>query len=226
MSLKNRPVALASAAVVAGLVGASAAPAAATPASDDQVWSEIDLDAHLSERILLTAAVVDRQGEGPPNPTLWGGGLTADFRLSPNWSIGGAAYEVQVRAPPSGARLNATLPLAYVTGDLSVSGVHISDRNRLEDVISVPGDPWRYRNRLTLEHPLQSILPVRSIFISDEIFYEFSRQRLSRNRAQIGVTLAPLGPADFLLYLMRQDDAFAWPGGLNILGVSLKIAAN
>jgi hypothetical protein len=226
MSLKGWTAVLASAAGVAGLLGTSSGLAAATPASDGQVWSEIDLDARLSEPILITATVVDRLGDGLPNPTLWGGGLTADIRLTPSWSIGGGAYAVQVRLPPSGAGLNATLPLAYVTGDGLIAGFLISDRNRVEDVVGVPGNPWRYRNRLMLAHALQSILPFRSIFVSDEIFYDFGHQRVSRNRAQLGVALAPWGAADVQLYLMRQDDAFARPGGLDILGISLKIEMN
>ncbi len=67
---------------------------------------------------------------------------------------------------------------------------------------------------------------MRAIYLSDEVFYDFSDHRLSRNRAQVGVALSSLGPTDLQIYFMRQDEAFARPGGLNILGVTLKVLLN
>jgi hypothetical protein len=197
--------------------------AQAAPSSDSQVWTEIDLTKAVSDRFTLTATLADRLGDGLPNPTLWGGGLTGELRLSPNWSVGGGAYEVQARSASSGHRLDATLPLAYVTGAWEVAGMRLSNRNRIEDVLGVPGHPWRYRNRLQVDRPIEGLPPVRSIFASDEVFYDFDHERFSRNRAQVGVTLAPAGPAAIQIYYMRQDDAYARPGGLNILGLSLKV---
>jgi len=223
MRLPWRSTLLASAVLAAGAAAAASAEAQAVKSADNQLWSEIDVSAQVAARLALTATVVDRQGDGLPNPTLWGGGLTGDLRLSPNWSIGAGAYEVQARSAVSGGRLNATLPLAYITADGSAGGFHVSDRNRIEDEVGLPGDPWRYRNRLMVERPLHIALPIRSIFVSDEVFYDFGQRRLSRNRAQVGVTLTPVGPAALQLYLMRQDDAFAHPSGLNILGLTLKV---
>jgi hypothetical protein len=205
------------------MAGLSPAMAQAAPASDAQLWTELDLTKAVSDRLAFTATLTDRLGDGLPNPTLWGGGLTGEFRLSPTWSIGGGAYAVQVRSASSGHRVNANLPLAYLTGAWEVAGVRLSDRNRFEDVLGVPGHPWRYRNRLQVDRPLQGLPPIRSIFASDEVFYDFGHERFSRNRAQVGITLAPAGPAAIQIYYMRQDDTYARPGGLNILGLSLKV---
>jgi hypothetical protein len=217
----------ASCAIFLGVILAgSAAVAQAVRGADDQLWSELDLTGRVSDRLELTATLVDRQGDGLPNPTLWGGGVTADFRLAPHWSIGAGDDEVQVRIPPSGFRLSANLPLAYVTGDWWVAGYHLSDRNRVEDIVGAPGNPWRSRHRVMVERPLPRALPFRSVFISDEVFYDFSRRRLSRNRAQIGMTLATGGPTALQVYVMRQDDNEARPGVLNSLGLSVKVALN
>ncbi len=95
-----------------------------------------------------------------------------------------------------------------------------SDRNRGERVTGVPGGDWRYRNRLSVSHPLL-IGPVRSVTASDEVFYDGARDRWSRNRAQLGVGLAPLGRLSMQIYILRQDDRFSKPGHLNVLGLAL-----
>jgi hypothetical protein len=201
-----------------------AATAHAAPSPNGQLWLQFDLTAPLTRNIDLTATVVERQGDGLPNPVLWGGGVTAEFRLSRHWSIGGGAYQVQARSATSGQRRDLTLPLVYATGSWIVAGLTLSDRNRLEQVLGAQGNPWRYRNRLMLRRTLSGARVVRSIFLSDELFYDFDRHHITRNRAQIGLDVAALGPARPQVYLMRQDDASGQPRPLYVLGLGLKVS--
>jgi hypothetical protein len=52
----------------------------------------------------------------------------------------------QVRLPSTGFPLNADLPIAAITATVTNGPFSFSDRLRIEDLIGVPGDPWRYRD--------------------------------------------------------------------------------
>ncbi len=187
-----------------------------------QFWGELDVSATLAPGWRLTALSVARDGEGLPDPALWGGGAILDRRFGDlTVSVGDLA--VVARSPLSGARLDVDVPLIAVSYKWSIAGFAVSDRNRLEDLIGVPADPWRYRNRLTLEHPVAGIGPLSSIFASEEIFYDLRMRQWTRSRGQIGVGMAAGHDAELRLYYLRQDDRAALPRAINALGVTLAI---
>ncbi len=60
------------------------------------------------------------------------------------------------------------------------------------------------------------------IFVADEIFYDFSWDRWTRNRAQAGLQFQPGPNTRLQTYFMHQKNAFGAPGGLKVLGVTLR----
>ena len=189
---------------------------------NSQLWGELDISASPSPDWRLTALTVDRNGEGLPNPTLFGGGLTLDRRLG-HWTVTVGDLAAAARNPITGARLNVDLPLASLAYDATVAGLLISDRNRIEDLVGVPGDPWRYRNRLSVERPLEGLGPLVSAFASEEVFYDLSKQQWSRSRATIGVGFRAAADAELRVYYLRQDDRFIPPRTINALGITLAV---
>jgi hypothetical protein len=189
--------------------------------TDAQLWQELDVFAPLGPNVTATFIGVSREGDTLPNPTLYGGGAMVDLRYGP-WTITAGDLWVTARKPTNGDDVEVNVPLVALTYSLNYQGLAISDRNRFEDLTGLPGDPWRYRNRLMFEHPVSGLGPVSGLFMSDEVFYDLARDRWSRNRAQAGIEI-PLPRSAFLqVYYMRQDDRYGVPSALNIAGTTLK----
>lgn len=214
-------------AVAVGLfIAAAPAPAAAAdaPATDTQAWTELDMTKSLGTSTRATLQLVSRNGLNVSDPVLLAAGLTFDRQLSPHWSVSAGVLFAEVRSAASGRRADLWLPAFGVTGTWLVGRLTLSDRNRIERIIGVAGDPWRYRQRLALEYALAKAGPIRSIFLADEVFFDWGRGRWSRNRAQIGVNLKPVGRFAAQVYFLRQDDRLARPGAINVLGTTVKLA--
>jgi hypothetical protein len=197
---------------------ARAAPAGANA----QIWTELEVDAPLTDRLSVSGLATLRLADGLPNPSFTAAGGVLSYAVGPQWSFAAGDYFVRVRSAASGQALDLQLPLAALTYATSMAGFEIADRNRAERIVGLTGEDWRYRNRILVTHPL-AIGPVRSVFASDEVFYDVARERWSRNRGQVGIGLTPVGRASLQVYLLRQDDRFSRPGHLNVLGLAMAL---
>ena len=190
--------------------------------TDAQLWQEVDLVAPLGPNVTATMLGVMREGDSLPNPALAAGGATFDFRAGA-WTFTGGDLWAAARSPVSGTGTDVDLPLAALSYSWSWAGISISERNRFEQLIGLPGDPWRYRNRLAFEMGVEGFGRVSGVFASDEVFYDLQKDRWSRNRAQIGFEIPLAHSAALQLYYMRQDDSNARLSALNIAGTTLKV---
>lgn len=105
-------------------------------------------------------------------------------------------------------------------------GFTFSDRSRLE--WRMPENSytkWRYRNKLTLGHPLEFNEFKFTPYISDEIFVDFDKGKLDRNRLYSGI--------DFkITKYLKLDVFYLWQfskkshhwESYNVLGTKLKAA--
>jgi hypothetical protein len=203
------------------LIGVSAA-SAGVPETNAQVWGEVDVALPVTSTVSATVLGVVRDGDGLPNPALAGGGLTLEARAG-SWGFTAGDLWVAVRGSASRKALDVDVPLIAVTYSWSFAGVAFDERNRIERLYGVSGDPWRYRNPLQVAHPLKRLGPIGSVFASDEIFYDFARRSWSRNRAQVGFGLPIDRREQIQVYYLRQDDRYARPGALNALGLTYKV---
>jgi hypothetical protein len=206
------------------MLGLLAAPAAqaGVPQANAQVWGEVDLTVPVAPNVSATALAVDRNGEGLPNPTLAGGGLTLDARAG-HWTFTLGDLGVAARSAVSGKTVDVDVPLGAVAYGWSLAGLNFDDRSRIERLDGLPGDPWRYRNRLQVSHPLEGLGPIGAVFASDEAFYDFSRQKWDRNRAQVGFSVHVARRQRLDIYYLRQDDRYARPGTLHALGLAYRV---
>jgi hypothetical protein len=187
---------------------------------DSQLWGEVDVRGVVGG-VDLTALGVMRQSASLPDPTLIGGGLIVGTGLGGSWSV--EAGDLWVRAKTAaGAAIDVDVPLVAAIYRWSLGDVTMGERLRFEQLTGIPGEPWRYRNRLDAAYPIDLGL-VRGIVASDEIFYDFGQSAWSRNRAQLGVEVASGGPTMLTIGYLRQDDRLADPTGINAVCATLVI---
>jgi Protein of unknown function (DUF2490) len=204
------------------LVPCSSGAFAAAPSVDSQLWSEIDASYPIAADWSATGIFTTRLGSDLPNPTLTAGGLQIDHRVG-SWTVSGTGYYVYVRNAQSGARTGVLLPAAALTYESGLGPVTLSDRNRLEQLEGLPGSPRRYRNRMSTTWHLPSGHQMTDVFVADEVFYDFSRNRLTRNRAQAGVQFNLSPNTRLQAFYMRQNNTYGAPGQLNVLGLTLQL---
>lgn len=110
-----------------------------------------------------------------------------------------------------------------VTLRFNVDKFRLSDRNLFERRLRNSGaKSTRYRNRLQLEHPIGPDKWGLSLFIADEVFYDWSIDRWVRNRFTAGGTKVFNKHFTQDFYYLRQNDGVSVPGDLHVLGTILR----
>ena len=203
-----------------GLSGTSLIRAAA-PNPNAQLWSEADGIVKIAPGVDVTGAAYARAAEGFPTPALVAASLAVDF-TSHGTVLTAGNLEARIRST-SGASTNVNLPFISVTFPVPVGSALLSDRSRLERIDGVPGSPYRYRNRLTAELPIPSGGAFSAVELSDEVFYDDSRHRWTRNRAQVSTVWKVGRQSELLVYLLDQHDVIASPHDLHVIGLTLRV---
>ena len=142
----------------------------------------------------------------------WGKYVT----VSPNW--------LQIGMQPFRGRKvwesRVTLP---VTLRFAAEKWRFSDRNQFERRWRNNGaKSWRYRNRFQVEHPVGSSKLALSLFVADEVFYDWSIDRWVRNRFSAGGIKVFNKHYTQEFYYLRQNDGVSLPGDLNVIGTTLR----
>jgi hypothetical protein len=194
---------------------------ATVPSVDSQLWSELDAAHSFSADLLVTAIVTARLGNDLPNPTLTAGGLQIDYRIG-SWIASGTGYCVSVRSAKTGSRATVWLPAAALSYQIDVGDLSLADRNRVEQLEGLSGSPTRYRNRAGVYWHLPGDRAT-DVFVTDEVFYDLSKDRWTRNRAQAGIQVHVSKSTRLQLFYLRQNNTYGTPERLNVLGITLQI---
>jgi hypothetical protein len=192
---------------------------------DSQLWSELDATNAINADLSVTAIVTARLGNDLPNPTLAAAGLQFDYRLG-SWIASGTGYYVSIRSAETGARTTVWLPAAALTYEFDLGCLSFADRNRVEQLEGPPGSPTRYRNRASVYWHLAGGTASTDVFISDEIFYDFSKDSWTRNRAQGGMQFHLDKDVRLQVFYLRQNNTYGAPDRLNVLGITLQLDIN
>ena len=100
----------------------------------------------------------------------------------------------------------------------------LSDRNLFERRFRNPGaTSTRYRNRFQVEHPVGPKKLGLSLYVADEVFYDWSVNRWVRNRFTAGASKVFNKHFTQDLYYLRQNDGVTIPGDLNVIGAALRL---
>ena len=100
----------------------------------------------------------------------------------------------------------------------------IKDGNRFEYRIRENADNlWCYRNKLALESPFKWTLLQLQPFAADEIFYDFSKKEINRNRVYLGFKLKILRSLKGELYYLLQSSKKQMWIDWHIMGTKLQL---
>jgi hypothetical protein len=204
------------------LAGSLAASAQIVDRTDNQFWSDFQVAVPVTKQIdfnVLGTLRLGRDFERPVDERV-GAGFSFKFGqhviVSPNY--------VHIGMQPfAGRRVwenRLTLPVIL---SFKLDKFTFRDRNQIERRYRNSGlKSWRYRNRFQIEHPIGPDKLGLSLFVTDEVFYDWAVDRWVRNRFAVGgiKVFNKHFTQDF--YYLRQNDGVSIPGDLNVIGTSLR----
>jgi hypothetical protein len=196
--------------------------AATVPRSDFEVWPEIDLTAAIGRDMNVTVPFVARASNAFTSPQLYGLGPLVDWNVEQRVTL--TAGYLYVSLPHTGPGFSAHVPLAAITLNGRLGKFSISDRNRGERLYGIPGNPFRYRNKVSIEH---SLIDGRlNGYVSEETFYDTGQSAWSQIRVEAGVgaMVSPRVRVD--CYYLRRGVRRSLPAATNGLGITLRLGLN
>ena len=220
MSPKNRPVTFLSALCLLCLSVANTS--AQIDRTDNQFWTDVQITAPVTKNFdfnILAGLRIGRDFSHLVDERI-GAGFT--FRLGSHVTISPNYLHIGMQPFPRRRiwenRLTLPVTLRFNAGDF-----RISDRNQFERRMRNSGiKANRYRNRLQVDHPIGDKDWQLSLFIADEVFYDWAVDRWVRNRFLVGGTKVFNKHFTQELYYLRQNDGVSLPGDLNVLGTTLR----
>jgi hypothetical protein len=190
--------------------------------TDNQFWSEYQITAPVTKSFdfnILGTFRVGRDFSHPVDERI-GAGFT--FRLGSHVTIAPNYLHIGMQPLPRRRiwenRLTLPLTLRFNAGDF-----RLSDRNQFERRLRNSGSKTnRYRNRFQVEHSFGDKDWQLSLFVADEVFYDWAIHRWVRNRFSVGAIKVLNKHFTQDLYYLRQNDGVSVPGDLNVLGTTLR----
>ena len=149
-------------------------------------------------------------------------GVGITFKYGEHLTVAPHYFHIGMQ-PSRGRKLWENRLVLPVTLRFDVNKFRLSDRNQFERRIRSSGVRTnRYRNRFQVEHPIGNAKWELSLFISDEVFYDWTVDRWVRNRFAIGGTKVFNKHYTQEFYYLRQNDGVSVPGDLNVIGTTLR----
>jgi len=190
--------------------------------TDNQFWSDVQIAAPVTKNFdfnILGTFRIGRDFSHPIDERI-GAGFT--FRLGEHVTIAPNYVHIGMQPFPGRRiwenRLTLPVTLRFNAGDF-----RLSDRNLIERRLRNSGvNTTRYRNRFQVDHPVGDKDWHLSLFVADEVFYDWTVDRWVRNRFYVGGTKVFNNHFTQDVYYLRQNDGVSIPGDLNVIGTSLR----
>ena len=193
------------------------------PDADTQNWNDVYLSVPLAGQVDFIMQGSIRNGRNITRPVDERLGIGFMFKFGkhvtviPNYLYSGSQ-------PFKGRRVFEQRLSVPATIRFDVGKFTFADRNAIERRFRRPGiNTTRYRNRFQVDHPIGPARHRLSIFVSDEIFYDWLFDAWVRNRFAVGVTKVLNKNFAGDLYYTRQNDSRSFPGDLHVIGTALRI---
>jgi len=190
--------------------------------TDNQFWTDVQLAVPVTKNFDFNVLGGLRLGRDISHPVdeRIGAGFTFRFgkyvMVAPNYVHIGMQPFPRRRIWEN--RLVLPVTLRFNAGDF-----RLSDRNQIERRIRNSGQrSTRYRNRFQVDHPIGNKDWQLSLFVADEVFYDWTVDRWVRNRFSIGGTKVFNKHFTQDVYYLRQNDGVSVPGDFNVLGTALR----
>ena len=190
--------------------------------TDNQQWTDVQLFIPVTKQIDFTLGGTLRLGRDVSHAIDERVGAGFSFRFGKYVSISPNYQHIGMQ-PFAGRRVwenRLTLPILL---RFNVGQFRLSDRNQIERRIRNSGlRSTRYRNRFQIERAVGPDKLAISLFVADEVFYDWVVNRWVRNRFSVGgiKVFNKHFTQDF--YYLRQNDGVSIPGDLNVIGTTLR----
>jgi len=191
--------------------------------TDTQQWNDVFIAVPITKQVDFNVLGTLRIGRDISHTVDERFGVGATFRIGQHVTLVPAYLHIETQ-PFEGIRLHEErLNLAAILR-YEANQFRFSDRNLLKRRFRRPGiNSTRYRNRFQVEHPVGPDKMKLSVFVSEEVFYDWSVDDWVRNRVAAGI-IKPLNKNLTLeLYYLRQNDGRALPGDVHVIGTTWRI---
>jgi hypothetical protein len=185
--------------------------------SDTQNWNDVYLTVPVTGPFDVILQGTIRNGRNISRPVDERLGLGLSFRAGKYVTVVPNYLYIGMQ-PFEGRRIFENRLSLLTAVRFPVGRFTITDRNLFERRIRRPLNSTRYRNRLQIERPIGPKDHKLSLYVSDEIFYDWTFDAWVRNRAAIGVSKVVNQHMTVELYYMRQNDSHSVPGNLHVIG--------
>jgi len=190
--------------------------------TDNQLWSDVQLAVPVTNTIDFNILGTLRIGRDISHPVDERIGAGFSFRFGKYVSVGPNYLHIGMQ-PFRGRRVWENRLSLPITLRFNLDKFRLSDRNLIERRLRNSGaKSTRYRNRFQVEHPIGSDKWSLSLFVADEVFYDWSVDRWVRNRFTVGGTKVFDKHFTQDFYYLRQNDGVSVPGDLNVVGTTLR----
>lgn len=210
--------------LIAALIGFNVifASAQIADADDVQSWNDVQITVPVSEKFDFAFAGTVRFGRNITR--LNEHRLTAGiiYRPHKNWSLQPFYIKLAARGANGVFRTEHRLNFRAIYR-FPVKQFALSHRSWIERRLREPRNSWRYRPSLTLEKDIGKFIPGARVFVTEEVFYDSLLKRFSRNRLSAGFNKTLTKNSSLDVFYLRQNDGFARPGDLNVVGLNFKI---
>jgi len=196
----------------------SGASAQSVDRTDNQLWTDVQLAVPVTKSFDFNILGTLRLGRDINRPVDERVGAGFTWKIGKYWTVSPNYLHIGMQ-PVRGRKIwenRLTLP---VTLRFNLDKFRLSDRNQFEHRIRNSGlRTNRYRNRFQVEHPVGPL----SLYVADEVFYDWAVDRWVRNRFTIGASKVFDKHFTQEFYYLRQNDGVSVPGDLNVIGTTLR----
>lgn len=192
--------------------------------TDTQSWNDVQLSVPITKNIDFNILGTLRIGRDLSRPVDERIGSGATFRFGKHLSF--APFYSYIGTQPFRGRRAWEDRLTFpATLRFEAGKFRLSDRNQFERRFRHPGGVWqtRYRNKFQVDHPIGSDRIKLSLFVSDEVFYDWAVHDWVRNRASIGISKPLTKQISLDVYYLRQNDGRSVPGDIHVIGTTWRI---
>ncbi len=200
----------------------SAVPAQSVDRTDNQQWTDVQLAVPVTKSFDFNILGTLRLGRDISRPVDERVGAGFTWKLGKYWTVSPNYLHIGMQ-PVRGRKIwenRLTLPL---TLRFNLDKFRLSDRNQIEHRIRNSGlRTNRYRNRFQVEHPVGNKAWSLSLYVADEVFYDWAVDRWVRNRFTVGAGKVFNKHFTQDVYYLRQNDGVSVPGDLNVIGTTLR----
>lgn len=190
--------------------------------TDNQQWTDVQFAIPVTKTIDFNLLGTLRLGRDIHRPVDERVGVGFTFRFGKYVSVSPSFLNIAMQPIPQRRIWENRLSLP-VQVRFDVGRFRLTERNLLERRMRNSGQKAnRYRNKFQIEHPIGAKNLQLSLFLADEVFYDWFVNRWVRNRFSLGVIKVFNKHFTEDLYYLRQNDGVSIPGDLNVIGTTLR----